>query len=126
MAHYNPSLERLRKRAATSAAYKHSSSQEKKLAKKVKGHTTPGSGSKRQKGDVRIKGIARIECKATSRKSFSVTREMLVKIDNATEATGEVPILQVEFLDARGKIDGSFAVIPINVLERLIDAARDK
>lgn len=123
--HYNPMLERLRRGTKTSPAYKHAPKQEKRLAKRHGGFKTPGSGSKRQKGDIRISGIARIECKATSRKSFSVTREMLDKIEDAVEATGELPILQVEFLDKNGKVDGKFAVVSVSIIERLIDHARD-
>jgi hypothetical protein len=122
---YNPMLERLRRGTKTSPAYKHSPKQEKRIAKQVGGYRTPGSGSKKQKGDVRIKGLLRVECKATSRKSFSVTREMLIKIEDAVGATGELPILQVEFLDAKGKIDGSFAVVATSIIEKLIDYARD-
>jgi hypothetical protein len=122
--HYNPMLNRLRRNTLTGTAYKHAPKQEKRIAKKVGGHTTPGSGSKRVKGDVRVKSIARIECKATQRKSFSVTREMLEKIEMAAGATDEIPILQVEFLDAKGKIDGTFAVVPVHIIERLVEDAR--
>lgn len=123
--HYNPMLNRLRRSTLTSTAYKHSPKQEKRIAKKVGGYRTPASGSKRQKGDVRIPGIVRIECKATQKKSFSVTREMLTKIDEATGATGELPILQVEFLDEHGKLDGAFAVVSVEIIERLIANARE-
>lgn len=123
--HYNPMLNRLRRKQLTSTAYKHAPKQEKRIAKKVGGYTTPASGSRRQKGDVRLTGITRIECKATSNKSFSVTREMLQKIEDAAGATGEVPVLQVEFLDAKGKIAGSFAVVPTYIIERLISDAQD-
>ena len=122
--HYNPMLERMRRKTLTSTAYKHSSKQEKRVAKKVGGFRTPASGAKRVKGDVRVTGIARIECKATQNKSFSVTREMLTKIEDAAAATGEIPILQVEFLDKNGKIDGTFAVVPVHIIERLVSDAR--
>lgn len=123
--HYNPMLERLRNKQAKSKGYLNAPKQEKKLAKRIHAWRVPGSGSGKQKGDVRAKGIARVECKCTQKKSFSITREMLDKIDVAAGATGEIPIIHVEFLDEDGKIETDCAVVPMWVLERLISDADD-
>ena len=78
--------------------------QERELAAKLGGKRTPGSGSKSVKGDVRIKGVARVEAKCTRHKSFSVTLDMIEKIEDgaASCAEGEIPVVHVEFLDAMG------------------------
>ena len=75
------------------------------------------------KGDVRVRGIARIECKTTSRKSFSVTREMIDKIENAAVAAGELPVLVIEFLDRAGKPSGSVLVMPEWAVDLFANAA---
>lgn len=70
--------------------------QEKQTAKRLRGRTTKASGALSEKGDVRLKGVARIECKTTKHKSFSVTGEMIKKIEDATVGTEEVPIMEIE------------------------------
>lgn len=104
----------------TGVAYRHAPKQEKKLAEKAQAWRVPASGAGRQKGDVRIGGIARIECKATQKKSFSITREMLDKIDSAAGATDEFPVIQVDFVDGKGNVTDSVAVVPMYILQRLI------
>lgn len=129
--HYNPALSKLRDKAAKKLpnAYKYAPKQEKKLATKLALHRVasrvPGSGAGKKKGDVQVNGIARIEAKATSRKSFSITRDMIDKITDGAGATNEVPIIQVDFLDPKGKLSHSCAVVPMYVLERLIAEAEE-
>jgi len=101
-------------------AYKHSNKQESSLAKKLGARTTKASGAKQEKGDVRKNGIYRLECKATSLKSFSVTRETLYKIQTAAASASEIPALIVEFLNERGTIESGFAVIPVEDLLQLL------
>lgn len=105
-------------------AYKRSPDQEAELAKQTKGRLTPRSGAGKEKGDVRVKGVARLEAKTTSRKSFSVTRKMLEKLDNAAIPTGEIPAHIIEFLKEDGTADGSVAVIPLWALLDLLERAR--
>lgn len=93
--------------------------QEKQVASLLGGKTTPGSGSKSLKGDVRVKGVARIECKTTSKKSFSVTTEMFHKLEEASAGSGEFPAMVVEFNDGAGRPIMQLAVVPLYVLERL-------
>jgi hypothetical protein len=104
-----------------SVAYRKSPSLEKKLAKRAGGYVTVGSGNKNEKGDVRKRGIARLEHKATQKKSFSITRDMLDKITNAAIGHDEVPAVIVEFLDDKGSTTYEVAVIPTQDLLDLLD-----
>lgn len=92
--------------------------QEGELAAKLGGRRVKGSGCGDEKGDVRLEGVARIECKTTKAKSFSVTREMIKKVEEAALNAGEVPVIVVEFIDA-GKYS-DVAVIPMWALELLL------
>lgn len=95
--------------------------QEKSLAGRLGGNTVKGSGCGFEKGDVRIKGVARIEAKCTKNKSFSVTREMVEKIENAALNSGELPAMVIEFLDEHGNPTHELAVVPTYVLDILAD-----
>lgn len=116
----NPLFKRERKKAQQSNGYHRSPKQEKELVNRIKAWRTPGSGSGKTKGDVQSVNICRIECKTTERKSFSVTREMVEKIENAAIASGEFPAIVVEFIDKAGKPECEVAVVPMYVLQRLI------
>lgn len=101
------------------ASHRRSRKQEKELAGRLGGSTTVASGSKMEKGDVRIKGVMRIEAKTTKNNSFSVTREMIAKIEDAALASGEVPAIAIEFTDGRGNKVMEVAVVPMYVLDEL-------
>lgn len=94
--------------------------QEKQLAQRFKGSQIPGSGSSYQKGDVRVKGITRVEAKTTKHKSFSVTRDMIEKISDAGALHNEVPVMVVEFINEQGTPQDEVAVMPMWALELLI------
>lgn len=94
--------------------------QEGETATRLGGRLTPGSGARDEKGDVRIKGLARIECKTTKNASFSVTRETLAKIADAACGAGEIPVLLVEFNDGKGKRLQEVAVIPSYCLDDFV------
>lgn len=118
----NPALARLEKRAKQSAAYHASPKLEKKLAARVGGYRTSASGSKKEKGDVRVKGVTRMEHKGTKHDSFRVTKEMLNKLELAGRGCDEVPIFVVDFLDERGRSSGQeIACIPLQDLMDLIN-----
>ena len=118
----NPILDRLERKGKQSKAYHASPKLEKKLAAKVGGYRTAGSGNKREKGDVRKRGIARIEHKATQAGSFRVTAEMLEKLELAARGCDEMPIMVVEFLDDRGRsFQRELAILPLSDLLELID-----
>lgn len=119
---HNPILDRLERDGKQSKAYRASAGLEKKLAKRTGGYRTSGSGNKNEKGDVRVRGVARIEHKATQHASFRVTKEMLNKIELAARGCDELPIMVIDFLNARGDSDGNeVAVLPLKDLMDLLD-----
>lgn len=116
----NPFLRRESKRANLSQSHRRAPKMEKEVAKRSGGRLVARSGAGEVKGDVRIKGVARIECKVTKNKSFSVTLEMLEKIEAAGAEGAELPILVIEFIDGQGRKIKDVAVCPIYVLDSLI------
>ena len=100
--------------------------QERKLAEVVGGRTQPGSGAfPGHKGDVRLRNKFRIEAKFTTKKSYTLKLEDLLKI--VGECTGsERPVFVVEFKDENGLYSGSsWVVIPQRDWEKLIAQAND-
>lgn len=93
--------------------------QEKQAAKRLNGQRTPGSGNKMVKGDVRARGVLRLECKTTKNASFSVTREMVEKIEAAGLGSNEIPAILIEFNNGAGKKLMEVAVIPSYFLDEL-------
>ncbi len=93
---------------------------EKQLAKRTNGKMVPGSGCSYQKGDVRVKKVARIEAKTTKNKSFSVTRGMVQKIEDAALPSGEMPAIVVEFLDEQGNPEHELLVLPSYAIDELL------
>lgn len=104
------------RRAKPSPSHIRSKQQEREIAERL----VPRSGAGMIKGDVRIKGVLRVECKTTKHQSFSVTRDMLRKIEDAAAASGELPAIVVEFNDGEGNKVSEVAVVPIYVLNELI------
>jgi hypothetical protein len=115
----NSFLARGERRANLTKSHRRAPRMEKEVAKRLGGKLTPGSGSGAVKGDIRLKGIARIECKCTKNKSFSVTLEMLEKIEAAGAQGAELPIIVIEFLDGLGRKIKEVAVCPTYVLDSL-------
>lgn len=97
--------------------------QEKETAKLLRGALTPASGALEVKGDVRVKRIARIECKTTKNKSFPLTMELIRKIEDAAIPSDEVPVLLVEF-NQNGKKMGEVAIIPSYLLLEFCERMR--
>lgn len=91
--------------------------QEAALAVRVGGVVTRGSGNGIMKGDVRVKGIVRIEAKSTKKKSFSITQDMITKIEHAAISAGELPVVVVEFVG--GGKTRTVCVVPMWVLDML-------
>ena len=105
-----------------STSHIHAPNQEKSLAKRVGGRTVRGSGSGSEKGDVRKPKVCRIECKCTKNKSFSITGDMIDKIEGEALSSSELPAIQVDFIDGTtGKVIRSCAVLPVWVLDMLAD-----
>lgn len=112
---------RVSKRKRNGEAYTRSAKQEKERAKALGGRVTKASGATRyDKADVAIKNAARVELKTTKRKSFSLTRDMVDKVENAASG-GELPFIEVEFLDDKGLPCKSIAVIPSWALDVMME-----
>lgn len=105
-----------------SASHRAAPVQESRVAERLGGETVVGSGAGRMKGDVRLKGLARIECKTTMAKSYALTRETIDKVENAGTGAGEVPAIVVDFIRGDGTVEHSVAVIPMWALEELLGA----
>jgi hypothetical protein len=117
----NPFLKRQAETANLSNSHRRSKKQEKQLAVRFSAKQTAASGAKDIKGDLRIKGVVRIEAKTTKNKSFSVTEDMINKIEMAAVTAAEVPIIVVEFHDGFGKVLREVAVMPMYALQTLLD-----
>lgn len=103
-----------------SASHRHAPGQEKALAGRLLARQVKGSGCGYEVGDVRIEGIARIDCKSTIHSSYSIGTKVVEKLQLAAMQTGEVPIFQIDFLDAGGDPLHQLAVMPLWALEQLI------
>lgn len=123
--HRNPFAERAAKTANLSNSHRRSRKQEASLAKTLGGRVTAGSGNKDIKGDVRIKGMARIEAKTTKNKSFSVTADMINKIETAAVGAGEVPAIVIEMTDGFSRVLQSVAIVPMWALETLLSNQKE-
>lgn len=115
----NPFLDRAERTKNLSNSHRRSKKQEKEIAGRIGGKITPASGSREVKGDVRLKGIVRVEAKTTRNKSFSVTLDMIQKIEDAAISAGEMPVLIVEFTDGYGRKVAEVAVCPTYVLDSI-------
>ena len=109
-----------RLREAVSSSHKRAPKQEKETAKRIGGSLTKGSGNQYEKGDVRVRGVARVENKTTKHASFSVTVEHLDKLDRAVLGTKEIPFMAIELMGGAR----SFVVIPDIYFEDVIEAIR--
>jgi len=101
-------------------SYRRSRKQEREIAGRLGGRTTAASGSKDEKGDVRVKGIMRIEAKTTKHKSFSVTLDMVRQIEEAALVSGEMPVIAIEFINSQGVPIKEVCVCPSYVLQELL------
>lgn len=110
-----------RMRADASHSHRHAPKMERSLAKRVGGKLTPGSGSGgMQRGDVRKKKVVRIEAKCTIHKSFSITREMVEKIEMAAMCADELPVIVVQFLEGT-RVHSEVCVVPKWVLDKVAE-----
>lgn len=115
----NPYLRRQQRTANLTKSHKRAPKQEREIAALVRGRVTPRSGAGDQKGDVRLKGVARIECKTTKHKSFSVTLDMIEKLEMEAALAGELPVFVIEFCDEQGRKIKDMVVCPSYVLDSL-------
>lgn len=116
--------ERKRDRGVKTNSHFRAPKQEQQMAARLGGQPVKGSGCGAEKGDVRVKGVMRLEAKCTKNKSFSVTREMIEKIENAAMGAGEVPAITIEFIDPiTGVPTHEVAIVPTYVLEMIAGGA---
>lgn len=116
----NHVIDRIEGKSNLTRSHKRSKAQERETAKRVGGRLTPASGAGSVKGDVRKKRVVRIECKTTQNKSFSVTREMVDRLEAAATLSGEMPVLVIEFNDGKGRKLSELVVCPSYVLDTLL------
>jgi len=89
---------------------KRSQDQERRAAKRDGARVQAASGAMdHAKGDIKMAGFYRKECKCTIHKSFAIKKDVLNKIAQETPV-GETPVVEVEFQDAFPK--KRFYIIP--------------
>lgn len=77
---------------------------EKKAAKKIRGRQTPASGAMAfNKADV-YSDLVRMECKTTEKQSYSIKKELLLKVAGETEH-GKIPVFNVRFEQESGDLN---------------------
>lgn len=124
MSEENAYLRRMAAKKALTPSHRRAPKQEEQLAARLKGSRVPGSGAGSMKGDVRAFRVLRVEAKTTKSNSFSVTREMVRKIEEAAASGGELPAIVVEFNDGAGKKQLEVAVVPMYVLDAIAEGHR--
>lgn len=109
-----------------SHSHRRAPKQEKETADRLGGRVTPRSGAGGfQKGDVRVESVLRLDNKTTKNRSFSVTADMLSKLEaQAAMGGGEVPVFEVE-IDNLGTPQRCY-VIPTWALDGLINQLAEK
>jgi hypothetical protein len=107
-------------------AYNRSKFQEKETKERlIGGRAIPASGAKFRKADVEVIDLARIECKATGAKSFSVTREMIRKVEEAGMLSNQIPYIEIEFVNLKGQATDSACVLTRHALTALLNRVSD-
>ena len=100
-----------------SDSHRRSVSQEKRAAKAYRVRRQPGSGCvDGYEGDGRKKGERMVEVKETTKKSYALKLETLLKLEK--EARTETPIFQIEFQGVHPF--KRYEVLPAGTLENLI------
>lgn len=95
---------------------------EKKLAKKLGGRLTPGSGNqKKNLADIEL-GPVRIEAKSTKNASLSVQYAWFIRISKEAKGKKKTPVVTLSFTDEEGnpRMFGEWACIPLSEFQRMI------
>lgn len=107
------------------ASHRRSRDQERDTAKRLGGQTTPRSGAgKFHKGDVRLKGVLRLDNKTTKHRSFSVTADMIQTLEEHAAMSGEFPVFEVE-IDNQGTPRKVY-VVPTWALDGLLQPVAEE
>jgi hypothetical protein len=126
VSNFNPQLARMRRKNGHEPAYLRAPKQEKATTKRLGGRAIPASGARFRKADTEVPNVVRIECKATKHNSFSVTKAMMQTVEEAGLLEGQIPAIQIEFVDGKGNVEYSCYVVKTrdmeHVLGRLADA----
>lgn len=88
--------------------------QELDAAKQYGGFGTARSGAGNIKGDVRVKGKYRIECKCTTANVIPrvLTYEYMENFVEQAKSLGEEPFIQLHFIDKMGIKKRGYIIIP--------------
>ena len=86
--------------------------QEKYVAEAIGGRQTSRSGAGDEKGDARKERVVTIEAKTTGNRSFSVTLDMLEKLENSACNRGEMPVIHIQFVDSAGRKIKDAVIMP--------------
>lgn len=90
-----------------------SKQQENKAAEDIGGRTQAASGATKFGGaDVRSLGKYRVECKFTTKRSYTLKLVELEKLKKQANSVLEYPIFQFCFRSHLGKLENPYAVIP--------------
>lgn len=104
------------KRRRISPSHNRAKVQEAECAHRFGGKVTKGSGSGYQKGDVHAR-MVRVECKTTKHRSFSVTMDMIDKLEADAFGADVIPMLEVELALGEKKV----YVLPDWAVELMLD-----
>lgn len=100
--------------------------QEKELAAATGGRAQKGSGAlPHAKGDVRVRGDFRGECKFTKARSYRLTRETLDKIRSEC-SYDETPIVDVAFVSPEGRTEDRWVAMPYDVWKKRYEVDDDQ
>jgi hypothetical protein len=111
------------RRAAKRATGSHGNASEQRLAKKLGGRATPGSGNmKGAKGDISLATML-VEAKSTVNQTMSLEHAWLVKIAHEALGKGKAAALTVSFVDPLGKPkkNGDWVMVPLHVFQELTE-----
>lgn len=99
--------------------------QEKRAAARLGGQQTKASGAgKFEKGDVRVRGLLRLDAKTTKHASFRVTADMIEALEASAAQSGEVPVFEIE-IDNEGSPRSCY-VIPRWALDDIVQLVAQK
>jgi hypothetical protein len=125
VSNFNPQLARWQGKAKLGSAYKRAPKQEKETVKRLGGRAIPASGARFRKADAEIPNVARIECKATIHNSFSVTKAMMRTVEEAGMLEGQIPVIQVEFVDGNSNVEYACYVVKRKDMEHILGRLAD-
>ena len=112
-------VERVERTKNLTPSHKRAPKMERELAKRVGGKLTAASGARDVKGDVRVQKVMRLEAKTTKHGSFSVTLDMIQKLELNAALADELPVIIVEFITPDGRPLKQVAVCPTYVIDQL-------